>query len=313
MLLTVLALVGPLFGLILIGFIAHRRAWLPAGSSGALNAYVVHLGLPAVLFRVLAETDTRELWQPGFLLATGGSMAILFAVILVVRRRQGFPLAEAGLDGMIASYPNTGFMGIPLCLAAFGPTGALAAAIAAAIPVTIVFAVTIMIIEFDIHRDHALPAALAKTARQIISNPLVLWPVLGTFWHATGLALPTPVHTIVNLLADSASPCALVNIGLFLAESSHTGGHGRIGLLVGIKLFIQPALAALVTLVLVPTPPVWASAAIVLAALPTGVGPFMIATHYGRDNSIPARAIFASTVLSLVTLTLLLVLLGRGA
>jgi hypothetical protein len=53
MLTTVLGIVGPLFGLILLGFVSGKRRWLPEGSTPALNAFVVYLALPALFFRVI--------------------------------------------------------------------------------------------------------------------------------------------------------------------------------------------------------------------------------------------------------------------
>lgn len=310
MLATVLGIVAPLFGLILLGFVSGKKGWLPAASTPALNAFTVYLGLPALLFRVMSESKPAELWQPGFLLAFSTGTAVAFLLALMVDRRRHRSASEAAIDALIASYPNTGFLGIPLGLAAFGHPGLQAALIASVIPVAIVFAIGIMVMEFDINHELGFAAALRLTMRRLLTNPLILSPSAGIAWQMTGLGLPDVMRQILVMLGDTAVPCALVNLGLFLSESAG-GGHGRAGWLIGIKLLVQPAVTALMALVLLRMEPVWSSAAILLAALPTGTGPFMLATHYRLDSGVSARATLLSTLLSVATVTALLIVLHR--
>jgi malonate transporter len=59
--------------------------------------------------------------------------------------------------------------------------------------------------------------------------------------------------------------------------------------------------------------PLLVEMAVVLAALPTGTGPFMLAEFYRREAHITSRTILLSTVGSLVTLSLLLLFMRHGA
>ena len=69
-------------------------------------------------------------------------------------------------------------------------------------------------------------------------------------------------------------------------------------------LRLLPA-AWLVLLLLLPLPPLWAPAAILLAALPTGTGPFMVAQLYRRDVALAARVILLTTIAGLASVSLL--------
>ena len=60
-----------------------------------------------------------------------------------------------------------------------------------------------------------------------------------------------------------------------------------------------------------PMPKPWFDAALLLAALPTGTGPFMLAKLYEREAAATSRAILLSTVLSVATVTALVLLIGR--
>ena len=56
-------------------------------------------------------------------------------------------------------------------------------------------------------------------------------------------------------------------------------------------------------------PPLWAKSAVILSALPTGTGPFMLAELYGKGGGIASRTSFLSTVLGIVTLSICLTIL----
>jgi predicted permease len=303
-LLLVLGIVAPLFGLILLGWIAGRRTWLPGGATQALNAFVVRLALPALLFQIMAEARWSTLWHPGFIAAFIAGVVITFIASLPFSRHR--TLAERSLEGLTAAYSNTGFIGIPLCLAAFGPEGGPPPVIASILTVSLLFAFAILLVELDVHRGRRIPEILAGVASALMRNPLVIAPVLGALWMTSGLALPGPIHALTTLLAAASTPCALVTIGLFLAERNAAVATTRVGPSILLKLIVQPAVTAVFALWVFRMPPVWSGAAILIAALPTGTGPFMLAELYGRDTAIAARAILLSTILSVASLTLLL-------
>jgi predicted permease len=109
----------------------------------------------------------------------------------------------------------------------------------------------------------------------------------------------------LRLLGDAASPCALVALGLFLGES-RAGMAEQLSdslLLVGLKLILQPVLAWVLATQVFRLAPSLTHLVVVLAALPTGTGPFMLAEFYGREAGITARAILLSTIGSLVTVS----------
>ena len=65
--LTSLSVVFPVFAVIVAGFACGRLGLLGPTASSELNRFVVYLGLPALLFQVMAEANWPVLWQPGFM------------------------------------------------------------------------------------------------------------------------------------------------------------------------------------------------------------------------------------------------------
>jgi predicted permease len=309
---AVLNAVFPVFALIATGFLCARRGLLGPAATESLNLFVVWLALPALLFQAMAGIGWPALDHPGFLAAFTGGMGVTFLLSFLLGGHGG-RLADRSIEGLDAAYANTGFMGIPLCLAAFGPAALVPAIIATVLTACVLFAGAIVLIEMDLGGQPGW-AALRKVGRSLARNPLLAAPALGlvaALAHGLfGLALPAPVSRFVALLAGAASPCALVTIGLFLAQSEAAEEHALIAQLVALKLLVQPAITYILAFRVFTMPPLWAHVALLLSALPIGTGPFMLAKLYDREAAVTSRAILISTLLSVLTVSALVAWLG---
>ncbi|WP_259758499.1 AEC family transporter [Pseudomonas sp. GCEP-101] len=308
----VLTVVLPIFALILVGWLCRRTNRLGPQAASEINKLVVWLCLPALLFKVTATATWAEIWQPGFLAAfTGGCLLVFFAT-LVWRLAQGRALPAASIDGLSASYANTGYMGIPLCLLVFGQDGLEPALIASLLVVCVLFAIAVVCIEVGLQQEKHVGRAVAVVLKALGKNPLVVSPIIGGLWATTGAGLPTPLLHFLDMLAAATTPCALVSLGLFLAQKQEPQ-HAQVGAwpLVAIKLVGQPLLTGLLAYQVFDLPPLWADSALLLSALPTGTGPFMLAEYYQREAAVVSRSILVSTLGSLVTLSLCLLWIAR--
>lgn len=306
--LSALAIVFPVFALILVGWAAGRREILAGSAVDALNGFVVRLALPVLMFRFVAQADWPTLWHPGFVAAMAGGIAVSFAGTWLLAPR-GQHTAERSIEALAASYANTAFMGIPIGQALFGAAGLAAAVIASLLTVCLLFAFSILLVEIDVHRGSGTKQAMRGVTRSLIRNPLVIGPAAGALWAMGGVSLPGPLDRLASLLGAAASPVALVTIGLFLARSSAAAPMARVAPVAAIKLIGQP-LATFAVAWAIGVPPQWTALAVLIAALPTGTGPFMLAKLYGREAAVIARVILVTTLLSAATIPLLVVLLG---
>jgi malonate transporter len=306
--LTTIGAILPIFALIGAGFAMRRIGLFGAVTQAELSRFVTKLALPVLMFRILAEAHPAEIWQPGFIAASGASCVLVFALTVLVRRR--FVAApDAVVDGLAAGYSNTAFIGIPLCLALLGPASLLPTSIASILTITLLFAGSILTIEVALQPHAKLPVLIGRAASSAIRNPLVFAPAIGALFAIGGVDLPGPIARFVELLGGAASPCALVALGLFVGERRPPVPLGGVTLLVTLKLVAQPLIAWTIAYLIWPLPPLWAKAAVLLAALPTGTGPFMLAELYTREADVTARAILVSTMVSIVTITLLMAVL----
>ena len=76
---------------------------------------------------------------------------------------------------------------------------------------------------------------------------------------------------------------ALPALGLFLAERSVGFEPIVIGRLVALKLVLRPAVTGLLVCSVTELPTVWAKTALLMSALPTGTGPFILSKLYERE------------------------------
>ena len=311
--LSILSLVIPVFALIGSGYLARRAGVIGPQAVSELNRVVVYLALPALLFDVMAHAEPAELAQWGFILAFGLACGAVFYGTLAVSLLAGRSLGTASLDGLIGSYANTAYMGFPVLLMLFGDDSLVPVTIASILTVCVLFASAIVLIEIGSHRA-VRPLHLAlKVASSLARNPLLIAPLAGVLYGATGLGLAAPAEAVLKLLGGAASPLALVVIGLFLAEPrpvSRTEA-GASALLAAVKLLVHPALTWVLATAL-SVPPRLTAMAVLLAAMPTGTGPFMLAEFYKLPAVVTSAVILVSTLGALATLPLLMLFLGSA-
>ncbi len=311
--LALLNVVLPVFGIILAGYLCGRFRLLGEASSESLNRFVYFLALPALFFISIARVGVAEVLNWRFLAAYGGGVAVT-ALIAVAAGRRLFPnrLAAQALQGLAAIFANTGYMGIPLLVTAFGPAAALPAIIATVLNGAVIMALGIFIVEMDLSRDRGAGVVIFDALLGVAKSPLVLSAAGGILCSSAGIALPEAVGRFCDILGAAAPPAALFAIGLFLVGRSLTAGFGETSWLVLHKLLLQPLVTAGIAFGLLPMERLWAVSAVALAALPTGSLVFVLAQQYGVYTQRATAAILVSTVLSIVTLFALFALLGIG-
>lgn len=306
------SIVLPIFALIGAGWLARTCGWMGAAGAVEMNRFVVYLGIPALLFQVMAKASWTQLDQPGFIAAFGLGCAVIYALTVVVCRRTGSALPDASLNGLNAGYANVGFIGFPLVVAAFGQGSMTSATIAAIITVCVLFAVAITVMELGLGDGSSAGKVVARVGLSLVKNPMLLAPVLGACYADLGPPLPAGADRFLSLLASAASPCALVSIGLFLADTRGRPRLPAVSILVALKLIGQPLLTWVLARWVFGLESTQTAIAVVLAALPTGTGPFMLANLYARDATDTAGSILASTVLSIATISILITWFVHG-
>lgn len=307
---TVLNAALPVFGLILLGYLAGRSGKFEPSATGTLNRFAFYFALPALIFIALVKMAPQELRQWNFLATFSLAIVITCLAGFIISRSSGRMPGDAVIDGSNAGYSNVGFMGVPLCLLVFGRDGIGPAAMSVLLTACVQFLLAIVAVELTLKGGENVGRTIANLLWSLVRNPLFIAPIAGVTASAAGFSVPGPVDQFAQLLGNAAAPVALFCIGLSLAQTRlASGAIPAIATLTALKLVLQPAIAAALAVYVFAMPKLWAQAAILLSALPIGSGIFTIAKTYDLDAGVSSGAILASHVISVVTLSLLLALM----
>ena len=318
---AVLAVTVPFFALVLAGYLAARRHVLPESAIPGLNAFVLYFALPCMLLRFGMNTPLFELLNPAVLAVyLAAAMVIVFFTVSVTLGKR-VHLKDAAFGALVAAFPNTGFMGVPLLVALMGPAAAGPVICTVLADLLVTSSLCIALAQSHGAAGQGSRAALKRALRGTLSNPLP-WAIgLGAVLSVTGLQLPGPVDTVVAMLAAAASPVALFTIGAVLwraGQHSHTQTRPADYVPVAlIKLFVHPllvfALAAGAREMGSQLSVFQITVLTLAAALPSASNVSLLAERYGADNGRIARIIMTSTVLAFVSFSGLAWLFGVQA
>ncbi len=315
MLASILAVTVPFFALVLAGYLAGRGRVLPDSAIPGLNAFVLYFALPCMLFRFGAGMPVLELLNPAVLLVyvPVQLLVVLFTIGVTLGPRVG--LKDASFGALVAAFPNTGFMGVPLLVALLGPAAAGPLITCILVDLFITSSLCIALSQWVAHApgdaaagSEARAAAL-RALRGALSNPLPWSIALGALFSAMQWRMPGPADAVVRMLADAASPVALFTIGAVLwraGQHAHARTPPALYLPVALlKLALHPLLVLVLALSAkamgLPLTLFQITVMTLGAALPSASNVSLLAERYGADNGRVARIIMSSTVLAFVT------------
>jgi predicted permease len=236
-------------------------------------------------------------------------LLVFFTVAVTWNRR--VHLKDAAFGALVAAFPNTGFMGVPLLVALLGPAAAGPAICTILVDIFITSSLCIGLAQAHEASGQGARAAMVKALKGTLTNPLPWAIALGAASQASGLQLLGPVDTVVSMLADAASPVALFTIGAVLWRAGqHAHGRTPPALFLpvaAIKLLLHPLLvfsvAAAARALGVPLTGFQIMVLTLVAALPSASNVSLLAERFGADNGRVARIIMASTAAAFVTLS----------
>ncbi len=305
---AILNVAFPIFGVILTGYLAGRWRLLGGEATAALNAFVSWFALPVLFFGTLARTPVARVLDPTLMVGFGLAVMATFVLSMLVTwmvARSG--LASMSLQAIAASWGNVGYMGVPLCIAAFGEQGLPPAMLTVIVTAVISMVFGVMLIELEVAAGHGPVRTFFRAAWNVAKNPLPLSIAAGIVYSGLGLPVPVPVEKWIDLLGAAAAPCALFAIGLFLSDKSIKSGILEAGFATFIKLVLQPLLALAIVPAFVPSDSVAGKVALVMAALPTASNAFVLAKQFEISVEQNTASILFSTAFSVLTVSALLV------
>lgn len=302
----------PFFVLVLAGFLAAYRRLLPLEAIPGLNGFVLFFALPCMLYRFGSTTPIAQLLDlavVGVYLLCALAM-VGFATVMTLNRRIRWN--DASLGALVAAFPNSGFMGVPLLVALLGPLAAGPVILTILVDMVVTSSLCVALSRLDDGQGQGRAAMLdagKKALKGVAANPMPWAILLGALASYHQFTLPGPVEKTAWLLADAASPVALFTIGAVLARSQIQASHPMpvsdylpVALM---KLVLHPLLVLAVGTAAVqlglPLDPFALTVLVLVAALPSASNVSLLAERLGADNGRIARIILVSTAVSFLS------------
>lgn len=285
--LTVLEIVAPAFLLALVGFI-----WVKLGYEYRVEfvtRLAMNLAIPCLIFVSLmqSEIDPKAL---GALSLAG------FATYLLVIIAMWTLVWLAKLDRQTFLAPlifsNTGNLGLPLALFAFGDVGLSYAVVIFAVSGVLQFTFGIWLVSGG------------GSLIRVVKEPLVAATLSGALFLSQGWETPEFLTNALDLIGQMAIPIMLITLGVAVARL-RISSLGTPIVLSAIKSAICVACAVL-TGTWFGLETVALGVLILQLATPVAVTSYMLAEKYGADSDSVAGLVVVSTLTSVLFLPLVL-------
>jgi malonate transporter len=311
--LNILLVTFPFFALVLAGFVAAYRRWLPLDAIPGLNGFVLYFALPCLLFRFGSSTPILQLLDGTLFLAYAlcALLMVGFVVAVSLNRRIGWN--DAAFGALVSAFPNTGFMGVPLLVALLGPAAAGPAIVTIVVDMLITSSLCVALSRLDGADEHGASRAAKNALKGVFINPMPWGIIIGAVFSATDYELTGPLAKTVGLLADAASPVALFTIGAVLARTQirmNESGHAPIVLrdylpVSVFKLVLHPLLVLLVLAATVQLgfhiEKFSLMVVVLVASLPSASNVALLSERFGADTGRIARIILVTTAAAFLT------------
>ena len=177
----------PIFLLMILGLLFHKIGWIDDVFAQKMNKFVFVVPLPVLVFSDLATVDFHEVWNMKFVLFC--FLATFLSITLVSFMSLG--LKERALRGEFiqASYRSSAaLLGIAFIQNIYGNAGMAPVMIIGSVPLYNIMAVLVLSL-FKPGQSGLDKAVLKRTAKGIVTNPIILGIVAGLLWSALGLPI----------------------------------------------------------------------------------------------------------------------------
>lgn len=297
----------PLFIMMVLGFWLKKLHFLDEHSTRTINQLVFKVFLPVLLFVDLAKEDFISIWDTKmvvFCLVATVLSIVLAAVLSILSKNR----TERGEIIQAAYRSGAATLGIAFMTNIYDDASMVALMIIGSVPLYNVAAVVILYLTSPQSEHHSKKELWMKTAKSVVTNPIILGILLGMIWSICRILQPVIFAKSLTYLGNLASPLALIGLGASFEfydvkeKWKETVGVTVTKLMLWGVIFLPIAISMgfrnekLVAI-------------LVMLGSATTSSCFVMAKNMGHEGKISSCSVMATTLLSSFTLTLWLFIL----
>jgi len=309
--LSILQIVAPVFAVVAAGWAARRLNLIADAAIEGVMSFAVRFAVPALLFVAVYRLDLGAAFDRGLLISFyAGAVACFGLTIalarLVWRRRPG----EAVAIGFCALFSNSLMLGLPIMESAYGAAALPPQLAIVSLHAPTCYLIGIVTMEFSRRDGAGLAATVRRATTAMFSNAITLGVAAGFAANLAQVPLPGWFVAAADLLAQAALPAALFGLGGALTRYGLRGDVGIAATVAGVSLLLHPLIALGLGAGVFGLDADGLRAAVVTAAMPTGLNGYLFAAMYGRAQGAAAGVVLLGTLGAVVSVTGWLWVLG---
>jgi predicted permease len=290
MFLQILQITAPVFLLAMTGYVWARLKM--NFDLEFITRLAINFSMPCLIFSVLVKVEIDPAAFRDIALASVVAYAILGGVLWLCLRATGLNMRTYLAPGVFA---NTGNVGLPVALFAYGQEGLAFAIVIFAIMATFSFTIGIYMV-----------AGSGKLS-EVLKQPLVYASILGGVFALQGWGVPVWLLNSLDLAGQISIPLMLLTLGVSIASLS-VGEVGHAVVLSLAKLSISAAIAIFVVWLFDLTG-VARSTLVLQLIMPVAVTSYLLAERYRAEPGNVAGTVVVSTLISVAAIPVALALL----
>ncbi len=306
---TVLSITIPFFSIIFLGTFFRARNFFNEAASRIITKFAFFVTLPPYVFLNIVKSSHTNIFQWDFIIRFEiVTILIITFSFLFSKFLFQYNNRKASIFSLNSSYPNYGFLGIPLCILAFGKE--------AAIPISmILFADTIILLTFATFfasetNESKIYKKLFFILLNMIKNPLIIAVLTGFIFVVFNIPLYFLIDKVLNMLSVAAPPTLLFALGIMLWSKVDIKFVRLITVITIFRLIIHPLLVFCIYYYFPSSvSPLWINVAVLSSCLPVAATTFAMAGYYDTFIKETSSSILVTTILSTISVSTILYLL----
>jgi predicted permease len=289
----------PIIAVAAIGFTLQRRFNL---DPRPLSIMIFNALTPALIFQLTTRNTANgidSLKIVGLVI----SLVLVLTLIsfLISRQLKHSPITASGFFLSVA-FMNAGNYGLSLNQFALGEEGLIWASL-------FYITASMLMNSFGVFFASSGKMRIQDALKGLLRVPALYSFFLAMIFRLTGTAIPGAIMKPIDLLGAATIPAMLLVLGMQIGRAGLPKNIGLVGLASSIRLILSPALAWVLTLAF-RLPTLGSQAGILEAGMPSAVLAIIISLEYDTDPGFVSSVVLLSTILSPITLTLILGLIG---
>ena len=303
-----------LFAILFTGYFMRKINFIDDKMNNSINKLIVYFAYPCLIVHNIGSLDMSGEIITTFLLAFALSLGFFYLYGFTAfgyAKLRHFPEDESNILEFAMTTPNNGFMGFPVALLFFGEMGMLLMLAHNAAMNFFIFTYCVKLLRRnETGTRKNTPKRFLKATLKFLLNPNILALFIGFILSLLGGLLPEVVDEYLVYIGNISTPMAMIFIGSTLTVydfkdiiKSRVIIETSIG-----KLLLMPAITLAIVYFL-PIDPIIKCIVVLGGCFPTAATVPMLSEQEGHDPGPGSKALFLSTVASIITVPLMIKLL----